>query len=65
MTTFSVDHDLREDEPSAWIPADLLPDAGVGDDIAVRSAHFAEIRTGVVAELVDDTRGCFLRVTFE
>ena len=67
MTRHAVDFDLREDEQSAWIAVELVPAARVGDELAVSSAHFAETRTGVVAETVDDdSRGslppCDVRV---
>ena len=65
MTSHAVDFDLREDEQSVWIPVELVPAARLGDEIAVSSTHFAETRTGVVAETVDDDRrGRFHRVTF-
>jgi len=66
VTSHAVDFDLREDEQSAWIPVELVPEAVTGDEITVRSTHFAETRSGVVAETIDDdARGRFHRVTFE
>jgi hypothetical protein len=61
-----IDHDVREDEQSTWVPSALLPEAVVGDAVVVRSAHLAEARRGTVAEIVDDdTRGRFHRLTFD
>jgi hypothetical protein len=61
-----IHHDLREDEQSAWLPVDLLPDAAVGDRVAVTSDLLASTRIGTVVETVDDgTRGRFHRVSFE
>jgi hypothetical protein len=61
-----VDHDVREDEQSTWVPSALLPKAIVGDVVVVRSAHLADARRGTVTEIVDDdARGRFHRLTFE
>ena len=61
-----IHFDLREDERSAWLPVDLLPDAGVGDQVAVSSDLLPEARVGTVVETVDDDeRGRFHRVSFE
>ena len=61
-----VDHDVREDEQSTWVPSVLLPEAAVGDVVVVHSVHLSEVRRGTVAEIVDDeARGCFHRLTFE
>jgi hypothetical protein len=61
-----IHFDLREDEQSAWLPVDLLPDAVVGDRIAVSSDLLVAARVGTVLETVDDDhRGRFHRVSFE
>ena len=61
-----IHFDLREDEQSAWLPVDLLPDAVVGDRVAVASDLLAAARIGTVVETVDDDqRGRFHRVSFE
>jgi hypothetical protein len=61
-----IHFDLREDEQSAWVPVDLLPDAVSGDRIAVSSDLLATARVGTVVETVDDDqRGRFHRVSFE
>ena len=66
MTVFAIDYDLRADEQSAFVPSGQLPGAGVGDAVTVRSAHLDGVRTGIVAEVIDDhARGRFLRLTFE
>jgi hypothetical protein len=66
VQAWPVDHDVREDELSTWVPSTLLPEAVVGDVVVVRSAHLPEPRRGTVAEIVDDdTRGRFHRLTFE
>ena len=65
MTGFAIDLDVRADEESAFVPAEHLPGARVGDSVTVRSSYLDGVRTGVVAEIVDDrTRGRFHRVTF-
>ena len=64
--TFNIELDVRADEESAFVPADLVPGAGIGDTVTVRSAYLEGPRTGTVVEVVDDkTRGRFHRVTFE
>jgi hypothetical protein len=61
-----IHFDLREDEESAWLPVDLLPDASVGDHVAVASDLLATARIGTVVETIDDEqRGRFHRVSFE
>jgi hypothetical protein len=61
-----VDFELREDEQSAWLPVELLPDATAGDHVSVSSALLAAPRVGTIAETVDDPgRGRFHRVTFD
>ncbi len=60
-----IEFDLREDETSAWLPVDALPDARPGDEVAVTSAHLPDPRVGTVVETVaDGARGHFHRVTF-
>ena len=61
-----IHFELREDEQSAWLPFDLLPDAAVGDRVAVSSDLLPAPRIGTVVETVDDDeRGRFHRVSFE
>jgi hypothetical protein len=61
-----IHFDLREDEQSAWLPVDLLPDTTVGDQVAVSSDLLPAARIGTVVETVDDDqRGRFHRVSFE
>jgi hypothetical protein len=61
-----IHFDLREDEQSAWLPVELIPDAAVGDQVAVTSDLLAAARVGTVVETVhDDQRGRFHRVSFE
>jgi hypothetical protein len=63
---WQVDHDVREDEQSTWVPSALLPAAAVGDVVVVHSVHLPEVRRGTVAEIVDgEARGRFHRLTFE
>ena len=65
MTAFTIDLDVRADEDSAFVPSSLVPGAGVGDTVVVRSTYLDEERAGTVAEIVDDdTRGRYHRVTF-
>ena len=66
MTTFAIDYDLRADEPTAFVPSEQLPGARVGDAVTVRSSYLDGVRTGIVAEVIDDrARGRFHRLTFE
>jgi hypothetical protein len=65
VTVFAIDLDVRADEPSTWVPSDLVPGAVIGDVVTVRSSYLAGERTGVVAEIVEDeVRGRFHRVGF-
>ena len=58
MTTFTVELDLRADEPSAFVPSAQLAGARVGDAVTVRSTHLDGLRTGIVAEVIDDAAAC-------
>jgi hypothetical protein len=61
-----IHFELREDEQSAWLPVDLLPDAVAGDRVAISSDLLPTPRVGTVVETVDDDRrGRFHRVSFE
>ena len=65
MTAFTIDLDVRADEESAFVPVDLVPGAGPGDLVTVRSTYLADDRTGTIAETIDDaSRGSFHRLTF-
>jgi len=47
------------------VPADVLPDAAVGDEVVVTSPFLHHQRHGIVVERIDDdARGRFHRVTF-
>lgn len=64
--TWSIEHDVREDADSIFVPAELLPDAQPGDGVVVASATATRPRHGVVADLVDDhARGEFVTVKLE
>jgi hypothetical protein len=61
-----VDLDVREDAPSVFVPADLLPEASVGDVVTISSTQPATVRRGRIAEKLDDhERGQFYSVSLE
>jgi hypothetical protein len=61
--SWSIEYQVREDEESVFIPADLLPDAQPGDEVELKSPELPVTRRGRVAELEDDaTRGEFVLV---
>lgn len=64
--TWSIRHDVREDAPSVFVPADELPGVAVGDTVEVTSASPPAVRIGRVADVVDDAqRGRYVIVSFE
>jgi hypothetical protein len=63
---WTVDFDVREDAPSVFVPADLLPDASVGDLVTISSSEPDTIRRGrIIEHLDDDVRGRFFAVSVE
>ena len=48
-----------------FVPADLLPDASVGDVVDVTSLNPPAVRRGVVTDHVDDDNGRFVTVSFD
>ena len=63
---WTVDLDVREDAPSVFVPADLLPDASVGDFVTISSDQPATVRRGRITETLDDhVRGPFFSVSLE
>ena len=63
---WTVGLDVREDAPSVFVPADLLPDALVGDFVTISSSQPATVRRGCIMEKIDDdVRGRFLMVSLE
>ena len=65
MTSFDIELDVRADEDSAFVPAELVPGATPGDVVTVRSSYLDGARTGSIVDTVEDaTRGTFHRVTF-
>jgi hypothetical protein len=61
-----VDLDVREDAPSVFVPADLLPEASVGDVVTISSTQPATVRRGRIVESLDDhERGQFYSVSLE
>jgi len=64
--TWSIELDVREDALRVFVPAELLPDAAVGDAVDVTSVQPSVIRHGRVIEELDDVqRGRYLTVSFE
>jgi hypothetical protein len=62
---WSVDQDVREDAERVFVPADQLPEAGVGDVVRFTSQH-ASRRSGRVTELLtDQERGSFFTVELD
>ena len=61
-THWSIEYQVREDAESMFIPADLLPDAEVGDVVEITSAQPSVSRLGRVAG--PDSSGDFVTVTF-
>ena len=63
---WTVDLDVRDDAPSVFVPADLLPDALVGDFVTISSSQPDTVRRGRIIEKLDDhVRGRFLTVSLE
>ena len=63
QTSWSIEYQVREDEESMFVPAELLPNAQPGDVVEIRSTQPPVTRRGRVAELEDDaTRGEFVCV---
>ena len=57
---WTVHLDVREDAPSMFVPAELLPDAAVGDVVTITSSLPATVRRGRIVERIDDQeRGRF------
>jgi hypothetical protein len=66
VTAFEIDLDVRADEESAFVPADLVPGARRGDVVTVRSGYLDVVRSGSIVDTVEDaTRGTFHRLTFD
>ena len=66
MASWTIEQDVREDAERIFVPADLLADAVVGDEVTVRPvAPSHELRRGTVVDVVDDdVRGRFFTVAF-
>jgi hypothetical protein len=63
---WTVEFDVREDAPSVFVPAELLPDASIGDFVTISSSQPDTVRRGQVIEMVDDdVRGRFFSVSLE
>jgi hypothetical protein len=63
---WTVDFDVREDAPSVFVPAELLPGASVGDVVTISSSQPDTIRRGrIIERLDDDVRGRFFAVSLE
>ncbi len=63
---WKVDLDVRDDAVSVFVPADLLPDALVGDFVTISSSQPATVRRGRIVERLDDhVRGRFFSVSLE
>jgi hypothetical protein len=63
---WTLDFDVRDDAPSVFVPAELLPDALVGDDVTISSRQPAAVRRRrISAQLDDDKRGRFFTVSLD
>ncbi|CAN5798289.1 hypothetical protein BH20ACT4_BH20ACT4_07010 [soil metagenome] len=64
--TWSVERTLREDQLSVFVPAAEIPDAAIGDLVAVTSDSTRLQRVGHIVQVLDDPeRGLFFAVDFE
>jgi hypothetical protein len=64
--SWSIEHDVREDADSIFVPAELLRHAQPGDRVTIAAGTSTCPRHGVVADLVDDeARGEFVTVKLE
>jgi hypothetical protein len=62
---WSIQHEIREDAESVFIPADLLADAAIGDLVEIGSAT-SPTRSGHVIDRVHDVeRGDFVTVKLD
>lgn len=65
-TTWSLELDVREDAPSMFVRAELLPDAVPGDLVEATSSDASTTHYGRVVDDIDDAqRGRFVVVSFE
>ena len=63
---WSIELDVRNDAPSMFVPAALLPDAAVGDLVRIASTQPAGTHLGRIVEALDDgERGAFFAVSLE
>ena len=63
---WTVHLDVREDAPSVFVQADLLPDASVADSVTISSSQPNTVRHGRITEQLDDhVRGPFFSVSLE
>ncbi len=66
LRTWSVERALREDELSVFVPAEEIPEAAIGDRVAVTSSANQLRRVGQIVQVMDDPeRGSFFAVDFE
>jgi hypothetical protein len=64
--SWSIEHQVREDADSIFVPAELVPRAQPGDAIEIRSSQPTLTRHGHVVACVDDhERGRFVTVKLE
>jgi len=63
--TWSIEHEVRDDADSVFVPADLLPLAQPGDTVELTSGSDTT-RAGRVLDIVqDDVRGAFVTVKLD
>jgi hypothetical protein len=62
---WSIEHDVREDADSIFIPTALLPDARPGDTVEIRTADTVIRRGDVVDRIADHVRGDFVTVRLD
>lgn len=54
LRTWSVERALREDELSVFVPAEEIPEAAIGDRVAVTSSSNQLRRVGQIVQVMDD-----------
>ncbi len=66
MASWTIEQDVREDAERVFVPAELLADAVVGDEVTVRPvAPSHDVRRGSVVEVSEDeVRGRFFTIAF-
>lgn len=63
---WTIELEVREDAPSVFVPAELLPGATNGDGVSITSTNSTSVRRGRIVEQLDDPeRGQFFSVSLD